>query len=226
MKGRLVMNGKPMPGIAVGLVQADRRIRTFVGEYIIATDVDGNFLFSNVVSNQQMYVYGKMESLKSVGAVTSCECETKADGQTVDVGDLQIQPAHTLAGKVVLSDGKSVPEKIRIIISRKKAWDSRLVELAAAGSFHVDGLPMECVDVTVEVPGYRLSEKNANLDKIHGFSLRGVVDRDIPDLVVLLEPGEFVRPDLGEMTGDQQQEYLKPFRELEHKPLEGVHSQP
>ncbi len=69
------------------------------------------------------------------------------------------------------------------------------------GRFEVTGLPdgsvsvfiMQMDDMGVQsttLPGYRLSRKNKCLDPNFPDRLRGMVDRDITDLTILLEPGE------------------------------------
>ena len=56
--GRLTKDGKPLPGAAVGLVQADRNTETFVGEYQAATDVKGVFRIPNVPPEDAFVLYG------------------------------------------------------------------------------------------------------------------------------------------------------------------------
>ena len=104
VNGRLIYEGKPIEGAVVGLVQADRRSETFVGESSIGTDKDGRFKFVNVKPREQMYVYAKMDSLADAGvAVPIMKLESPATDETSDVGDLNVQAAHTVRGVVKLS---------------------------------------------------------------------------------------------------------------------------
>lgn len=224
VKGRLVKDGKPLPGVEMGLVQKDRRVPNFVGPYTIATDDEGRFMFSNVVPNEMMAVYAKMDSLKSLGSAAT-GCLTGPNGKTTEVRDLEVRNAYTISGKVILSDGKPIPKGIKFIVSRDRAWDSQVLDLAEDGKFHVDGIPPEVISVDVTIPGYRLSRKNVSLDAINGFGIKGVVNHDIDNLTILLEPGEFDRDD-SKLTEEEDQKRIKDFMKLETQPLQGMVGEP
>lgn len=187
--GRVFVGGRPTPGIVVGLAQADRGMGRFLGHQEVATDADGRFLFANVAPDDAYYVYGIMSSLAGQGSLAARELRVGADGTVLDAGALTVEPAHVLAGRVVLSDGKPIPRGTRLMVSREKAWDSQTATLDADGRFRMEGLPPEQVSVSVRVLGYRLSERNKTRDANNPYLLTGFVDEDIEGLTILLEPG-------------------------------------
>jgi hypothetical protein len=188
--GRLTLDGKPLGGVSIGLVQANRGIDHFLGATEIGTDADGRFLFSNVAPNDDYYVYGIMTSLKDRGAVIARPVKVGALRTKADVGDLAVEPGHRIAGRVLTSDDKPIPPGTRILISREEAWDSLSAVLDAEGKFAIVGLPNEQISLSVAVKGYHLSSRNKSLDTNNPFQLKGFVDGDIDGLKILLEPGK------------------------------------
>jgi hypothetical protein len=121
-----------------------------------------------------------MGSLAAQGvAAELVECETKDDGQEVDVGDIQVKPAFTLRGKVLLSDGKPIPPDMHVNLFADRAFDSQSVMIAEAGRFEIRGLAKGVYDVAASVKGYRLPD---------GETGEVLVDRDVTDLVIRLQP--------------------------------------
>ncbi len=187
--GRLVRDGKPVSGVSVGLVQVNRGSQTFLGDTSIGTDEQGRFTFLNVHPDEDYFVYGVMESFKDGAAVAAHQLRVGGEGATTDAGDLPVVRGHRLIGQVVLADGKSVPPKTRLLVSREHAWDSRRVELEPSGSFEISGLPSERYSLNVSVRGYRLSPKNHSMDPQNPYRLLGTIDQNIDTLKILLEPG-------------------------------------
>ena len=129
IRGRLMQDGKPVAGAEVGLTTHERRSGTTFPEMTVGTREDGTFDLSNVHGRTRGWLaYGKMESLAARGiAGEVIECETKDDGQIVDVGDIQVKPAFALREELVLSDGKPVPPDTPITLGADRAWDSQMV---------------------------------------------------------------------------------------------------
>jgi hypothetical protein len=195
VSGRVVQNGKPLPNVSVGMVSIDRGMENFTGNFELGTDAEGRFAFVNLPPHVKYYIYGIMGTIKPYGAIAVTEVATGKDGETLNMGDLAVGPAHRLAGKVVLSDGKSIPPKTRLMVNREKAWDSMLVELDKDGRFDATGIPTESMGLIIQVNGYGVSAKNASLDTMNPFGLVGRVDNDITNLVVLMEKGKSLEPD-------------------------------
>jgi hypothetical protein len=218
--GRLVKGGKPLPGGAVGLVQKDRDVETFVGEYQAAADEKGVFRIPNVPPNDAYVLYGLMDSLKAHGAVPGRPCRTGATGTTQDFGDLTVGPGFRLTGRLELSDGKPAPAGTRVLINRQEAWDSQQAVVGQDGSFAFAGLPAERYGLSANVRGYRASSKNASFDMLNPFGLIGTVPADVTGLRLLYEPGtmEFRRGEWDKATAAEYDRRCKsPLRGVEEK---------
>ncbi|MBI4560198.1 MAG: hypothetical protein HY706_21610 [Candidatus Hydrogenedentes bacterium] len=70
VKGRVVKDGSPMAGVALGMVETNRGANTLIGPYTIGTDADGRFLISNVAPAREYIIYGLMESFGREGAIS------------------------------------------------------------------------------------------------------------------------------------------------------------
>jgi hypothetical protein len=189
LKGRILRDAKPVVGAAAGLVQVNRGSQNFLGDASIGTDEHGQFTFLNVHPDEDYFVYGKMGTLKDGGAVAVIRVHAGADGATTDAGDLPVVRGHRIKGKVLLSDGKAIPPKTRIMVSREDAWDTQRVELDQEGNFEILGLPTERYSLNVSLRGYELSSKNHSIDTQNPFRLLGTIDQDIDSLKILMEPG-------------------------------------
>lgn len=210
--GSVWNNGRPVPGVVLGLVTADRTCGDFLRCDELATDTNGVFLLPNVPPGREFVLYAKMGSLHGAGAVASKTFTTGASGTEHDVGKLEVKPAHRVAGCVQLADGKSIPEKTRLFLGRENAWDHTEAMLDADGRFEFLGVPAESVGLSVRIPGYKFSKRNVSLDWLNG-GLVGRVDGDIPDLTLLLEPGEWrYNGDEGESPTGESQPRDKPLR--------------
>jgi hypothetical protein len=191
--------GKPVAGAEMGLVSKERGSQFSFPEERIGTQADGTFAFVNVPSSAadnlsplkefgpvKWYVYAKMKSIVQFGATEAVECTTRRDDEVVDVGDIEIKAGHRLRGQVILTDGKSIEDGMRIIVSGHRAWDSQSALLPADGRFEFVNLRPDDYSISAGVRGYRLSNKNPNLS----WSVEGLIDRDIDDFVLLLDPGK------------------------------------
>jgi hypothetical protein len=219
--GRVLRDGKPLPGGAVGLVQQNRGVEAFVGEYKAAADANGVFRIPNVVPDEKLFAYGLMDSLKGHGAIRVRPVRTRDTGTELDLGDVTIEPGYRLSGRVVLSDAKAVPAGTRVIISRDQAWDSQQTVVAKDGTFSFEGLPAEEYNLSANIRGYHVSPKNLSLDLMNPFGLLGTVRENTTGLKLLYEPGEGNRED--EPWSDKRYEEYKRRREA---PLRGAPNEP
>jgi hypothetical protein len=141
LSGRVLDHGKPVAGVTVGAVQLDRTIESFLGDLQAVTREDGSFEIRNAPAKEKMVVYGVMESVKAYGALPIKAIKTGENESRLQVGDLTVQPAKSLAGHFRLPDGKPFPEGARITIGRELAWDLQMVAVAPDGAFSADGFP-------------------------------------------------------------------------------------
>ena len=189
LTGRLVREGKPVSGVTVGLVQANRSSQSFLGDLSIGTGPDGRFTFLNVHPDEDYFLYGVMSSFNDGGAVAASAIRVGGEEATTDAGDLPVVPGHRVRGQVLLSDGKAVPPKTRLMLSREDAWDFQRVELDPEGRFEVSGLPTERYSLNILLKGYRMSSKNHSIDPQDPGRFVGTIDEDIDPLKILMEPG-------------------------------------
>lgn len=190
LKGRVVENGKPLAGVEMNVSGANRESSVFVGDFSIATDADGNFLFANLPPRTEYVLCGTMDSLGERGCIPAKNVRAGDDSESSDVGDLEVRPAFMLAGQIRLTDGKPLPAHEHVQLSREGPWDSAQIETDEAGRFKFVGVPPEQVGITARVPGYRLSLRNASLDLFNSFQLIGRMVTNKMDLVLEFEPGK------------------------------------
>jgi hypothetical protein len=75
--------------------------------------------------------------------------------QFIDQVRLAAGAAHTVSGKVSLSDGHAVGPGMRVILGSDNLWDTQTVGIAADGSFEIGNVPDGDYCLTPSVKGYR-----------------------------------------------------------------------
>ena len=133
-----------------------------------------------------------MDDLKDSGSIPVRTLNTNADGSTLDLGDIEVQPGYRLTGQLILGDGKPVPPETRVLASRQQAWDSQTATVGPEGRFSFTGLPFEQLSLSTNVRGYRPSPKNASFDLLNRLGLLGTVRGDVDDLRFLLDSGPVI----------------------------------
>ena len=182
IRGRLLRDGKPVANAEIGIVTHSRRSGTTFSEMRIGTQEDGTFAITNVPAGRIYVAYAKMESLAAQNiAGDVVECETKDDGQEVDIGDIQLKPAYTLRGRVVLTDGKEIPPDMHVNLGADRAWDNQSVIIAPDGSFEFKGLASGVYGVMPSVKGYTFGD---------GFGQEVLVHHDVNNVTIILHPGK------------------------------------
>lgn len=222
VSGTVMHHGKPVPGVGLGLCQTERRAGVFLGDYTIATQPDGSFVFMNVPSTFRYYIYGLMDSCKAYGAIPATTITPNSVGQILDVGTLEFQRGYRLSGRVVLSDGKPVPENTQVMIGRDDAWDTQRVITAADGSFLFEGLPPERYGLYANVRDYHASPKNGSFELLNRGGLAGMVKADISGLLLLLDPGPIEPLDRQKFERDE----IKEYQRRKESPLRGASLSP
>jgi len=182
-------DGKPLGGVELGMVQEERSAEAYLGEKSVGTTAEGRFTFVNVPARDAWSLYGLMASFASHGALAARAVRTGDPETTVDLGVLDLEVAHRLAGRVELVDGSPLPGGVRLLLGREEAWDQATLELGPDGSFAFDGLPSELYTLDARIAGYTVSPENGSFDFLNHQGLLGRVDEDLLELVVLFEPG-------------------------------------
>jgi beta-lactamase regulating signal transducer with metallopeptidase domain/uncharacterized GH25 family protein len=218
LTGRVLLDGKPLAGVSVGVSAVDRAAGTYLGHFEVGTGERGNFVFLNLPPDGDFQIYSLMGTMKNFGAVPPRQIHTGKDGETTDAGDLIVGPAHRLAGRVVLSDGQPVPAQTRLLISRQEAWDSMQVTLDNDGNFDTTGVPSETISLSARTKGYHVSAQNLSVDQMNPFRLIGRVDHDITNLVFMLEKGPDPQPDYSHVDPEYGQSRQRSLRGAEGVP--------
>jgi len=211
LRGRITLNGRPLAGVAAGVSGVNRGMGAFLGHYEIGTDSQGVFDFKNLPADGDFELYTVMSSMKGQGASLAQPVHTGKEGEKVDAGDLVVEPGHQLAGRVVLADDQPLPAKTRLNIVRENGWDNLNVQLGLDGTFRVQGIPSAIISLNLRINGYHLSPKNSSLDQLNQFQMVGRVDRDITNLVVLLENGPAPTANYRNVDPDYQESRNRPL---------------
>ena len=221
IRGRVLDHDHPVPNILVGLVLADRSPDKFNGLAQTGTDAQGRFSFFNAPADEEFFVYGIMSSVGPHAAIGPRRLQAAGDGGQTDAGDLAVEPAYRITGRLALSDGKPVPAHTRVLFNRQDLRDTQAVEADASGGFSVGGIPSGIISISARFPGYRTSDKNRSLDRPNGRALQGLVKGDIDGLIMLFEPGKPKTP--GWPTSPVEQEAVIRSRErVKIEPPRGV----
>ena len=194
--GRVSSAGKPVGGVTIGLKYVDVMSNPYPPKQIeTQSDDTGHFRFVRVLPEQGFWVYAKLGSLPDGGAIVPIRIQTTADGSTLDVGELHVEKGRTLAGRLVCSDGKPVPDDLVLDAGNPYVAVDLEQKPGPGGRFQFKGLPSGPVELSVfyrnnGAPSpYRLSAKNLCLNPTAPYRLEGQLDHDITDLTILLEPG-------------------------------------
>ncbi len=191
--GRVMAGDRSAQNVEIGVSGIRREVPFWVGHFEVGTGTNGRFALVNLPPDTDYYIYGLMDSTRPYGAIPIQTVHAGKDGETTDIGDLVAQPAHRLAGRVVLDDGSPIPPNTRLLVDRSQAWDTSHLTLDQDGGFDTTGIPNEQIGLSVRVPGYRISSQNESLDPMND-RLIGRVNRDITNLVLLLETGARGQP--------------------------------
>lgn len=232
--GRVLAGAKPVAAVAVGMTCLATKDESVATSYESVTDSSGRFTFDHVAANKDCRLFTPMASLgeKNLAAIVQ-EIHTPADGHTMEVGELNLHPAHRVRGRLATSNGSRVPAQTVAILERVRTADWLEVEVDEAGSFSFSGVPSEPVVLFfhtagfLNVPGYRISPHNRSLDA--RGALRGFVDDDVT-LDVQIDPGPsrhiYIPGELPPLPPNNRLPSRNLDREeqrrLEMKPLRGV----
>ena len=126
------------------------------------------------------YVYAKMESVSRRGATEAKACATTRPEEIVEVGDLQLQHGYRFKGRVLLTDRKSVPQGMRVLIFSEEVGDTQTAILDKDGRFEFLSLPRGKYSVSPAVRGYSLPDAQ--------YDVQVSVERDEDDFVISLRP--------------------------------------
>lgn len=188
--GRIVRDGRPLEGVSVGAGTTDRACGSYFDGYEATTDENGNFRILNVPPDREFVLFTTMNSLHGNAGLPNRIFTTGDSGAVNNLGELKVQPAFKVAGRIVLSDGKPIPRGTKLLLERQEAWDNTRVTLGRDGSFEFQGVPAGAVVLSLRVKGYTLAKNNPSLDWLNG-DIMGRVTGDTTNLDILMEPGQW-----------------------------------
>src|SRR5207249_1499424 len=117
-KGRLLQAGKPVANAEIFIQNFGAESGSSVWHYFARTGSEGRFAFTHLPPNRSFSLYATMESLAGQGAVSRRKGQVHADGSTSDFGDLNLDSAFAVEGRVRLSDGQPIPTNSRVRLTR------------------------------------------------------------------------------------------------------------
>ena len=199
LTGRVLHQGRPVPGVVLGLWSGDRLLDLSPEPVWIRTDSQGRFALQNLPPETAFSFIGQIESVGSFGAIGPRTLRTPKDGLSLDMGDVAVERAHRLAGRVVLPGGAKPPEGIHLQMSVSDRPDRVQLKLDPRGAFEVRGIPSGEVELSFRAPGYRLSDRNPSLEPLIPYRLVGRVEKDLTNLVFLIEKGPQLEPELSSL---------------------------
>lgn len=179
-----------MAGVSVGVSGKDRSSEVYAGHYETKAGTNGAFAFNHLPANTAWYFYGLIASLKPYGALRPTLVQTSADGETTDLGDIEVTPGLRLAGQVQTRHGEPQPKGIKVRVDYDTAWDSASAPVDDKGRFELDGLSKGQVEVSLDQRNWRPAGVNRSLDIWNPWQLTGLLEEDKDDLLLVIEKGE------------------------------------
>ena len=204
--GRLLSDGVGVEGATVSMRTQNDEASASLRGFDIGTDADGRFTLTHIPADNRFYLFTPMKEVRDLGLILPGvqSVTTGADGSKVDIGDLKMEPGHTIKGRVVLADGKEVPAKTRIYLYAEQTSDSQDHGIRPDGSFQFTAVPKGRVDISLRIKNYRVSGKNPNKDWLNDGRLLGRVEGDIKNFIIHFEPGDNTARSTGSRAGEEQ----------------------
>ncbi len=157
--------------------------------YSARTDAQGGFLFTNLPPNRSFGLHATMESLGGRGALSKRAGQVHEVGSTNDMGDLNLEPAFTVEGRIRLTDGKPIPAHSRLNLLRTSLsglQDGLSLTVGPDGAFRFAGVPAEQSTIYLRIPGYEISPDDRFLKS--GSATNFTVSNNITDMVIGIQP--------------------------------------
>ena len=203
--GRLMKDDAPVPGVTVSLSTEERESGVFMRGFEATTGPDGQFKISNVPANTRFFLATRLKDMAKLGVSMAPQpVSTGADDSTLKLGDLGVRKAFTLRGKVVMGDGKPIPNNTRMYLGLENGFDGQQITLKEDGQFEFKGLPADSMSLSLRVRGYRVSAKNPSKDWLNEGMIVGKLQGSMENFIIHLEPGERFDRDQGPDDGERQ----------------------
>lgn len=184
--GRVVKNGKAVPGIRIAVSQEDRESSGYLGSFMVATDEDGRFVLTDLAPNQTWVVGAPMMDLNS-GVVDPVVVHTGELGKSCNAGTLEVRRGRRLSGSIVVPEGLVADADVALYVTRWPSGDLRNATISSDGSFTFDEIPNGIVWLEARAEGVQTSPESSHFNQIWQTI---VLPRegDLSNVRVVLEP--------------------------------------
>lgn len=166
IEGRLLIDGNP---VAHKPIAISPRIGMSSSTQT-NTDENGRFRFYGLQANKQYVLFTPCDWSQLAESITKEETDsfvlksrtitTNGSGETTQLGDLPLEPGHTVRGQMILPNDSTDFANIKVVLRRDPAWDWIDVPVTADGKFEIASVPSEVYTVSVRSAKYEIDGSN------------------------------------------------------------------
>ena len=129
-----------------------------------------------------------MRGAKAKYTIETAEFDAPDSGGNKELGKFELRPTFKVSGKIILPEGGPFPEKQKLTIGRKYAWDHQIIDVAADGSFRIENLPAEPIEFGLPENWRKISRTGNKFQFTGNNKFTKVIDRDIEGMEIVLDP--------------------------------------
>jgi len=187
---RVVHDGKGVPSVRIAVVQTFRSPEGFFIKAVEqVSDEQGKLTFHCLPASQEYAIFTVVGAGPQKLVLTTKKFLAHGNGQERDLGDLKLTRPLTLAGKVELPAGTTLPPNARLAFDRNPAWDLISIPIAGDGSFFLAGIPPETYTVRLAIPGMTLDTSRLGYQVVEAGSFGIRLRESVSDLRIPLVIG-------------------------------------
>jgi uncharacterized GH25 family protein len=191
VEARLVHKGQPVVGARIAVVQMNR----FTGRHFIkavgaVSDEQGKVVFERLPADEEYAIYSLTEGAPQVLVLKTKRFTAKGNGQSRNLGDLELIAPQRLAGRLELPAGQTLPANTKIAFGREPAWDLSSTLVKPDGRFAMEGLPPETYAIRLVAKGYEIDGSRLPYQILEGGSFGLHLSESIGDLRIPLKAAQ------------------------------------